>query len=304
MLSCFLSFVQHVVGFHSVAIQTRRRPIAPSGTLVWQAKDTNEYSREILLREEAEAPFRKVRFFFYTSLGIGALVSLFVSATRVAAALSGINVDLLEESAVNAAVDTIGLVVLAFLWKNDARAQESRLQRAAKGAELAKLKIRASKAIIGGLDTDEDSSNPSESFVTPLSTLRRGRGIEKRVIIAAGGKEKIAEVLSTAKTLESSLCLNDLLVVLVELPGIKAPDVGIDELPLCAALPVGPSWNVVVNDEIEQAVSQGLDVEADGFCVILKKNGRVGQRTKGVFLENMVNEVVARRESGMDVVNI
>jgi len=40
------------------------------------------------------------------------------------------------------------------------------------------------------------------------------------------------------------------------------------------------------------------------LCVILKKNGRVGQRTRGIFLERMVGEVEGRRQAGMDVTNI
>jgi len=47
-----------------------------------------------------------------------------------------------------------------------------------------------------------------------------------------------------------------------------------------------------------------VDIEKDGFCVILKKNGRVGQRTKGIFLERMVAMVEDRQSKGMDVTNI
>jgi len=91
-----------------------------------------EYSRELYLREEAESPFRKVRFFFYISLAGGALTSLAVSTARVAAALAGINTDLLQESATNVAVDLLGLGLIAFLFNRDLQAQDSRLKRASK----------------------------------------------------------------------------------------------------------------------------------------------------------------------------
>jgi hypothetical protein len=70
-----------------------------------------------------------------------------------------------------------------------------------------------------------------------------------------------------------------------------APDMSGMDMPSCVALPVGNNWKFVVDDEAEEAVNQGVDIEKEGFCVILKKNGRVGQRTRGVFIERMVGEV-------------
>jgi Low psii accumulation1 / Rep27 len=263
-----------------------------------------EYSREILLREEAESPFRKVRFFLYASLGIAALTSLLVSGARIAAGLSGINVDLLDESITNAGVDLLGLVVLGVLWQRDSKAQESRLKRASKGAELAKLKVRASKAMVEGHLSVEGSSDGNEMFTTSLASLRRGRGIEKRVVIAAAGRKKIEQVLEEATRLQGALVSSDLLVVPVVLPQVSPPDFDISKLPECVAYPVGSSWKYVIDDEVNEAVRQGIDVTNDGLCIILKKNGRVGQRTKGVYLQNMVSEVGARSEAGMDIKNI
>jgi len=280
----------------SLSRTRQRRLSTPSPVLM--NKEKREYDRAVLLREEAESPFRKVRFFFYYALGGGALVSLAVSAAQIAAALNGINADLLQESSVNAAVDLVGIVVLAAFFQRDLQAQESRLKRATKGAELARLMVRGSKSLVTG-DLDDFSS-----FTTSLASLRRGRGIEKRVIIAAGGQEKIADILQQATQLQDELSFNDLLVVPVVMPQGLAPDVNAEELPDCVALPVGSNWKTVVDDEASEAVKQGVNIEKEGFCVILKKNGRVGQRTKGIFLNTMVGEVTARRESGMDVKNI
>mmetsp|Transcript_20666 Transcript_20666/g.26665 ORF Transcript_20666/g.26665 Transcript_20666/m.26665 type:complete len:359 (+) Transcript_20666:52-1128(+) len=279
--------------------------------------ENGRYSREIYLREEAESPFRKVRFFFYTSLGCGALISFAVSMARIAAGLNGINADLLQESSINAAVDAGGLAVLAFAYQRDLVAQESRLKRASKGGELAKLMVRGSKSMIIGEDMmgeeEEESANDSnpEMLTTSLASLRRGRGIEKRVVIVAAGSEKIAQVLLEAAALQESLVLSDLLIVPVVLPGGVAPQISSEDgdnitnvLPDCVALPVGSSWKTVVGDEAEEAMKQGVDVKKEGMCVILKKNGKVGQRTKGIFLKNMVGEVEERKALGMDVTNI
>jgi hypothetical protein len=124
------------------------------------------------------------------------------------------------------------------------------------------------------------------------------------VVIVTAGKDKIDEILKEANALQELLTVNDLVVVPVVLPQATAPSSLQDDLPECVALPVGDGWKFVINDEISEARKQGVDVEKEGISIILKKNGRVGQRTKGVFLTNMVSEVVARRESGMDVSNI
>ena len=274
---------------------------ASSSCLRLSNKPNPEYSRQVLLREEAESPFRKVRFFLYASLGGGALISLVVSGTRVLAGLNGINVDLLPESLNNVAVDLGGIVVLSFLYKKDLEAQDSRLKRAAKGADLARLLIRGSQKLKNPLiEGPEDDF----SFTTSLASLRRGRGIEKRVVIAAAGPDKIAEILREAKRLEASLVSSDLIIVPVIASTGSAPtEAAAESLPICVALPVGNGWKEMVADEAAEAASQGVDME-DGFTVVLKKNGRVGQRTKGIFLNQMVGEVEQRQAMGLDVKNI
>jgi len=284
-----------------------RSPLSTTKLSLSSSNDNggDRFSREVRLREEAESPFRKVRFFLYASIGGGAMTSLVLSLARIAAGLSGINEDLLPESLVNAGVDLAGIVVLAVLYQRDLAAQESRLKRATKGAELAKLMVRGSKAMITGEEMLESTNSNSKTFTTSLASLRRGRGIEKRVVIAAAGSEKIDQVIQQAKELEESLTFSDLLVVPVVLPGGLAPEVNLEEaLPACVALPVGLNWKTIVSEEADEANSQGVNVREEGMCIILKKNGRVGQRTKGINLYNMVGEVQDRAAMGMDVKNI
>ena len=267
-----------------------------SSLVLHSSLDNDPYSREIRLREEAESPFRKVRFLFYIALLGGAATSLAVSLARILAAFNGVNTDLMEESSINAVVDSVGLVVLSLLYKRDLEAQESRLKRAAKGAEFAKLMIRGRFA---GL-------SDSTGNVVQLSSLRRGRGLEKRVVIVAAGKERIKEVLEEASKLSNSLEVNDLIVIPIVMPQCSAPlglDPGLVEQD-CVALPAGGNWISVLSDESKTAQGQSIDVENEGFSIILKKNGRVGQRTKGINLARMCGEVDERRAMGMDVNNI
>lgn len=310
-LLCLLSIQQPsiVEGFLQQACQSTNSHLSrpkgygkPPSVLYMSDNKEKAYSREILLREEIESPFRKVRFFLYFALGSGALVSFFISGTRVAAALSGINTDLLPQSATNMAIDAAGLVLFYFLNQRDVEAQESRLERLSKGGAIASLLVRANKSL-----AIDDTESPSDTFTTSLASMRGGRGIEKRVVIAAAGADKIKDTIEEAIRLQDSITISDLLVVPVLLPTGSAPEMdGSDSsFPECIALPVGGSnWKAVIDDEAGKAIEQGVDVETEGFCVIMKKNGRVGQRTKGIYLGRMVGEVMERAESGMDITNI
>jgi hypothetical protein len=118
-------------------------------------------------------------------------------------------------------------------------------------------------------------------------------------VIVGTGSEKLAQILQEAESLRDEMEVNDLVIVPVVMPQGVAPDIS-PETPLapCVALPVmglaGTSWKTFVEEEAAEAIKQGVDVESEGMCVILKKNGRVGQRTKGIFLQNLVGNVVAR----------
>jgi|NOAtaT_6_FD_contig_21_11675576_length_1183_multi_20_in_0_out_0_1 hypothetical protein len=255
-----------------------------------------EYSRDILLREEVESPFRKVRFFIYATSAAGCITSLLVSLTRILAALSGVNTDLMNQSLENVAVDSAVLALLALAWKRDTEAQQSKLQRAAKGAELAKLTIRAYSG-------DESSS---KNLIMPLSSLRQGRGIEKRVAICAASSEKLSSVLQASIPLGQNLVENDWVIVPVVVPQGTAP-LGLDKELLeqkWLALPCGGNWKAVLDDEVTQASSQGIDLDTDGFTIVMKKNGKVGQRTRGINLKRLCGEVMDRKELGLDVTNV
>jgi hypothetical protein len=260
------------------------------------------YSKEVRLREEAEAPFQKVRFFIYSALLGGSLISLLVCAARIAAGLNGINTDLLDESLRNAVIDVCGIIILSFLLKNDFDAQESRLKRASKGAELASLTVKGKASFF---------SDQNQGYKTlKLSSFRTGRGIDKRPVICVAGHEKISEVVSDLMDtpLQEALISNDLVVIPVEIPDSKAPEGISDDLIKCDLIAIpsvtGSVWKAFVDEEASEALKQGVDVKNEGFAIILKKNGRIGQRTSGINLRKMVGEVQDRKGSGMDVTNI
>jgi hypothetical protein len=67
---------------------------------------------------------------------------------------------------------------------------------------VAQWSVRASKQLVvvdgsscSSDDDDGDAAAAAGSFTTSLTSLRRGRGIEKRVVvIAVAGSDKIAQV--------------------------------------------------------------------------------------------------------------
>ena len=281
-------------------------------------RQPGDFSTEVRLRVEADSPFLKVRQAGLSVLLAGASISLILSLTRIAAALSGINTELLQESATNAAIDMLGIAGLGLLLKRDNDAQLSKLKRVSRGAELAALAVRLPDTSGNSAATEErseqatTSASSTKASVVPLSSLRSGRGIEKRVVIAVAGSYRMKVILEDALRLEESLFANDLLLVPVVTPGFQAPsladlpadmDVSLTDV-RSVALPVGQDWRLVLEDETADATEQGVDVEGEGFCVVLKKNGRIGTRTKGIALARMVGEVVDRRDAGLDVRNI
>ncbi len=174
------------------------------------------------------------------------------------------------------------------------------MQRASKGGALARLPVRGKASFFN----DENNKNK----LLTNSSFRAGRGIDKRVVILVAGEQKISQLVSTlkSKSMQESLIQSDLFVIPVVIPDCTVP-LDVDEELLsedCIGLPVQRAWKEFVEDEVGEAIKQGVDVENAGLALILKKNGRVGQRTSGFNLSRMVGEVKSREESGLDVTNI
>jgi hypothetical protein len=89
--------ISTTTGRHRIESSSRSSPLLLAASSNKDNDNKPEYSREIYLREEAESPFRKVRIFFYYSVGAGALLGLAISS----ALIYGINADLLPESGTN-----------------------------------------------------------------------------------------------------------------------------------------------------------------------------------------------------------
>mmetsp|Transcript_2200 Transcript_2200/g.6628 ORF Transcript_2200/g.6628 Transcript_2200/m.6628 type:complete len:315 (-) Transcript_2200:253-1197(-) len=254
------------------------------------------------LREETEAPFRKPRLFLYVaaagSAGIGGAVTL---ANLVGALASGVRLEDLAEPLRNLAIDAVGLVGAGALIKGDLDSQQKRMARLEAGRRLARLRVRLQR--------------PSDTSTVSMSDLRSGRGRDSRVVIVLGARDVIEASLATAEPLSSSLRERDLLVVPAALDGGRRlaaePPAHAQGLPH-VALPTGAGEWAEYIAEVEGArlEAQGIDLKTQAVAVVLKKNGRVGQRALvdeaqgGVPWGALIGDVDRRSNAGMDVTNI
>ncbi|KAG5192630.1 hypothetical protein JKP88DRAFT_271111 [Tribonema minus] len=250
------------------------------------SKLTDEQMQKMRLREEVENPFRKVRLFFLYSFVASGTVGFLIAALRTIALTQGIDQgQAFPELAQNIGIDLAAIIGSALLIKRDLAAQNSRLVRMEIGAKLAGLKVR--------------TQVESEEATIPLSAFRRQRGRDKRVAIVVGGADAVAASLSTAIPYSDELDRAD--IVLVPLSQLEEA-VGQKHVALPVML---NSWQEWVDTEVATATGQGFDVLRDGFAVILKKNGRVGTRSKGCPPWNvLVGDVQARVAANMDTTNI
>eukprot|EP00904_Undaria_pinnatifida_P009430 jgi/Undpi1/5617/HiC_scaffold_2.g00892.m1 len=301
---------------HCAARQQRRRGSSGSdarrgrgaaGGLAMQQSDDDARKTKLRLRVEAESPFRKVRIFIFSSFVISATVGLLVSTTRAIALSQGIDQgQAADELALNIAVDLGAIAASVFLVRRDLAAQDARMTRMEIGAKLAGLKVR--------MQLKDD-----QSTVT-LSALRRDRGRDKRVAVLVGGPDAVRSSLESALPYGEALENSDILIVPLVLEGspggggasqgLRASG-GENDLESAAGmahvgLPVALNrWQEYIDSEVETAVSQGIDPVKDGFSLVLKKNGRIGARSKGCPpWGTLVGDVERRKASGMDTTNI
>ena len=270
-----------------------------------QLGEGEEFTRKQLIKEEIEAPFRKVRLFLYTALFAAAALGSIITITKLLATLSGARSEDLQQLYTNLGVNLGGLPVIALLYKRDIDAQRALLLRIQKGGKLSGLRMKM---------YTEDGP-----LVVKLSDLRRDRGIDKRVVIVAAPKELLRTSLQTSILEAKNLIANDLVIVplIIELTD---GDYTLTATSLEAMVPDEPniakfehiglamalaSWNDTIKKELEVAIKQQPGALEKGVTIIIKKNGKVGTRRFGVPIwEGLVRDVADRKDLGLDVSNI
>ena len=263
------------------------------------------YTRKQVIKEEIEAPFRKIRFFIYFSLFAAAGLGTLVTLAMLLGTTTGKQANM-TELYTNLAINVGGLPVLALLYKRDVDAQNSLLERIQKGGKLAGLRLKL--------------VNNGAPAVVKLSDLRRDRGIDKRVVIVCAPKLLLRESLESSIKESRNLIGADLLIAPLVIEKEAGGDYTLTATSLEAMVPDTPdvatyehiglplvlaTWNSVIKKELEVALKQSPEALDKGVTIIIKKNGKVGSRRFGVPIwEAMVNDVEARVSAGLDVTNI
>ena len=272
-----------------------------------EEEDNEGYTRKQIIKEEIEAPFRKVRFFGIAALFAAASIGTLVSLSQLLAISLGRTGSLNEmEVYQNLAINLGGLPILGLLWKRDKDAQDSLLERIQKGGKLAGLRLKLNQN--------------GEQMIVKLSDLRRDRGIEKRVVIVAAPKTLLRESLASSMEESKNMVSNDLIIAPLVIEELEGSEYTLTATSMEAMIPDIPnltqyehlglplvlaSWNNVIKKELSAAIKQTPEALKKGVTIIIKKNGKVGSRRLGVPIwSSLAADVSERAELGLDVTNI
>ena len=228
--------------------------------------------------------------FFGFSSASAALALYFSLTVALKAKIGGYeNVIPLDEALVQVAINAAGALGFAALTVRELDVGKKNLERIAKGGLLARLVVQPAM---------EESSKKT------LKEYRR----EKRVVIAAGGKDYInrlamslcSDQLADENTLPQSLAGVDVVIVPVLLnndfkavetmtPWTNAEASETDRkfdstrANQVVAFPAEfNNWNEYLKYDVETAKGQGFDVLEKGITITVKKNGRILRRATGL----------------------
>lgn len=206
-LSCLVwkceSFVtpHTTIGKHKVQLPSLSNNIIVKAS--FDEIEPEEFTRKQILKEETEAPFRKIRLFLYGSLGAAAGIGSILTLASLIATLTGARDGNLDEIYQNLAINVLGVPVLGYFIKRDLDAQKSLLVRIQKGGKLAGLRLKV------------DSANGP--MVVKLSDLRRGRGIEKKVVVVVAPPELLQSSIISSIKESKNLLSNNIITVPVSI---------------------------------------------------------------------------------------
>ena len=180
----------------------------------------------------------------------------------------------------------------------------NRLKRMSTGADLARISVRLR----------------ANAAPLALSCFRRDRDTpSKRCAVLMGGRAAIDTALAAAAPLGASIAAADLLIVPIVLETAASGARPVGEAASAESIPaelvaggacvasvlVDESLRSLVGEEVVRANEQGIDPLEQGLLVVIKKNGRVGQRAVGAIeWAQLTQQVAARGSMGMDVKNI
>ena len=262
------------------------------------------------LLAETIAPFRGLRLFFYAAFASGAFVGGLITASGVAAALSGVREDLdLNAEYLNLAIDFGAVAIFGILAKIDLdkgaeldekvqdKVQRTKEQKKVKGA----MKERETQ--LKELSVNVRVTEMGEMKEAPIGIMQERA--KQHIILVAGPGRAIRDALRGAQLNKVNFAMTNILVVPYQ-TDIDAADRAAKpdgsgfgdsrpayETQSYVAEPVGDGWDEFISAEIETAAEQAGDkVREEGVALVIANDGSVLRRGVGkVPWRQMVDEL-------------
>ena len=260
------------------------------------------------LLSESIAPWRSLRVFLYVALGSGAFLGGLITASGVAAALSGVRTDVdLNTEYLNLAIDFGAVAAFGVLTKLDLdkgdelnEKVEEKLEKSKENKVIRKAMKEREKEL-SNLELEIKVDTEGTTQTAQVQAIQTGG--KQHMIIVAGGRKAIRNALLGANILKMEFSMRDVLVIPYELNKTKKKKIkdGEDKLSNKAegfgdanasrpswetqpyvAQTVGDGWDSYIQAEMNDAIKQnGEKVIDDGIAIVVANTGEIIRRGVG-----------------------
>lgn len=262
------------------------------------------------LLEETIAPFRGLRLFFYAAFASGAFVGGLITASGVAAALSGVRDDVdLDTEYLNLAIDFGAVALFGVLAKVDldkgselTSTVEEKVERKKEMKKLSKG-MREREKQLQQLNVNVRVTEDGQVREAAVGVMQEKA--KQHIILVAGPGRAIRDALRGAQLNKVNFAMTNILVVPYE-TGLDAvekqsrPDGrGFGdarpkyETQAYVSEPTGEGWEEFIQAELDTAAEQaGQTVFEQGIALVVANTGKVIRRGVGkVPWRQMVDEL-------------
>jgi hypothetical protein len=271
-----------------------------------------EEGTRVKLKEEIASPFRKVRLFFYSAMGIAGGLGAFTTVPALLLAVrdgggggggDGGSSDALSAALNNIAIDVGGIVGAVTLWNRDTADERQKLERFAEKEKKLSFQLTDAEKTereqeLARMPVQVQISEQDENVtrIVPLGDLQ-AKG-KQHVIVVAGSRPFVRDAVISAKiegvelfnakeTFVVPVVLDDV-VQLEEGRDAVAKGFGAPKETLMSAPYIGKPtqinvWQAYLQKEIDLAVKQGeVNIVDKGLVLAVKRTGKVVRRGVGI----------------------
>ena len=311
ILGCIAAFAPP----SSHSLQTQHRQFCLTTTQLYETDKAKKKSATGIDRNvsnkllaETIAPFRGLRLFFYAAFASGAFVGGLITASGVAAALSGVRSDVdLNTEYLNLGIDFGAVAFFGVLAKFDLdkgaeldTAVEAKVERTKKNKKLTSA-MKEREQQLADLNINVRVTEDGDTKTAAVGTMQSMA--KQHLILVAGPGRPIRDALRGAQPNKVNFAMTNILVVpyetgLDEAERASKPSGGFGDRPTYetqayVAEAVGEGWESFIQAEIETAAEQAGDkVREEGIALVIANNGKVLRRGVGrVPWRQMVDEL-------------